>query len=124
MEYIEAKFEDLLADGDPRLQAGSFDCIFSRMMMAVARDWPTYIAQAASLLAPGGYLELQEIAGFVHYSAASPASPNNRVDGAWKWPQALQDLALARGVDFMGVTNLPTYMEAAGLGKVSAVDYP
>ncbi|SMR61229.1 unnamed protein product [Zymoseptoria tritici ST99CH_3D1] len=40
---------------------GYFDYIFSRMLVYGMTDWREYIAQAKSLLAPGGYLELQEL---------------------------------------------------------------
>ena len=53
VEFIQGKYEDLLAAGDPRLELASFDYVFVRMAMGWVTDWPSHISRTQSLLKPG-----------------------------------------------------------------------
>lgn len=60
VSFLQGDFHTLARE-HPTLTQGNFDYIFSRMLVAGMTDWPGYIAQAKALLAPGGYLELQDL---------------------------------------------------------------
>ncbi|KAK4498581.1 hypothetical protein PRZ48_011239 [Zasmidium cellare] len=61
--FIQGDIHELAGDNAqvPELQPGSFDYIFSRMLVFGIRDWPEHFSRLKRLLAPGGWLELQEV---------------------------------------------------------------
>ena len=59
VEYIQGDIREVLGQ-DPRLQVGSFDYIFQRLLIYGMTEWDKYIASIIGLLKPGGWLELHE----------------------------------------------------------------
>lgn len=99
----------------PSVVTGSFDFIFSRMLVYGIRDWPAYISRAKNLLTSGGWLELQEIDSSVLFDGNDRATC---VDSAWL---AEQRAAFATmGVDMGCAPKLQSYLEAQGFVDVSA----
>jgi len=79
------------------------------------RNWQQYINRAASLLKPGGWLEMQEVAMPSVYG--EPYEPRLRCY------VPLRDALQAEGLDLDCAFHLTDYMKNAGLVDVSAVEY-
>ncbi|OCL08998.1 S-adenosyl-L-methionine-dependent methyltransferase, partial [Glonium stellatum] len=62
LTFIQGDIHELLegSNPDPRLAPGSFDLVFSRLLIFGMTDWQRYADAIATLLAPGGYAELHE----------------------------------------------------------------
>ena len=78
VEYIQSKFEDVLHSGDEKLEKGSFDYVFCRMVLLVINDWPLHLARISTLLKPGGFVELQE-ASFMSFFSPSAPDPDRPI---------------------------------------------
>ena len=123
VEYVQGKFQELLESGDRRLELGCFDFVFSRMMLLVISDWPLYIHRIQSLLKPGGWMELQEVSTYTHYSGSSP-TPDQPIDGDWQWASAIKDGCMVRGIECAAGSKMASRMSSAGLSDVEVVEYP
>ncbi|SMR56532.1 unnamed protein product [Zymoseptoria tritici ST99CH_3D1] len=94
LEFIQGNILHLLADGkDERLKEGSFDLVFSRLLISGMQDWKGYIEAVAKLLKPGGVLEMQDIAEWEFYlgdvpssSSSSTMKPISQTEN-WQWPR-------------------------------------
>jgi trans-aconitate methyltransferase len=55
IEYIQANFNDVTSPDQPddRFEKGSFDYIFSRLLVLGMADWRGYIERCAALAKPG-----------------------------------------------------------------------
>jgi SAM-dependent methyltransferase len=110
--FIQGEFRSLVSSGHPKLLPKSFDYIFSRMLVFGMTDWPGYIKQAFELLAPGGWLELQEIHTVYH------DEKKQLLSGSWTWLQEQSDAWAQRGLDIHCGPKLEGYMRSAGLQDV------
>jgi ubiquinone/menaquinone biosynthesis C-methylase UbiE len=60
VEYIQADIRQLMKSDDERFANGSFDYVFSRLLSLGMTDWQGYVSEVSSILAPGGWFEVQE----------------------------------------------------------------
>lgn len=120
IEYVQADIMELIKnDGkDPRFQAGSFNYVFSRLLIFGMADWPGYLSGITTLLGPGGFLEVQE-----------PSVTCTKADGTrlaetwWHYRQWKSD-AEAIGLDFEAGPRLSAYFERTGvLGEINESVY-
>ena len=119
VEYIQAKYEDLLEVGDPPLEQASFDYIFVRMAVCWVTDWPSHITRIMSLLKPGAWAELQDVSLFVHFSGHT----TDPVDKDWEWARVLREDCLGT-IDCSSGLNLESRMKSSGFNDVKSVSYP
>lgn len=61
VEYVQGEFQELVESGDCHLQAGTFDYVFSRLLVLGMNQWPRYFDLVSGLLAPGGWVETHEV---------------------------------------------------------------
>ncbi|KAI4104261.1 MAG: hypothetical protein LQ339_003880 [Xanthoria mediterranea] len=115
VEYILGDVGQLL-NNDPRLAHGSADFVFSRLLLLGITDWAGYVRDVASLLRPGGWVEMQDLAleWYLHGTYCS---------GEWEWMQALFAAGEQKGWDLRCGRNIKGYMEQAGLVDVSVQEY-
>lgn len=114
--FIEGDFHGL-ALSHPEISGGGFEYIFSRLLYYSITDWPAYIAQAIALLAPGGWLELQEIHQ-VFYNA-----DGSEISGSWHWLQHQTQEWRKRGLNMQAGRALPVYLRDAGLIDISTEEF-
>ncbi|KAL8821791.1 MAG: hypothetical protein Q9191_007240 [Dirinaria sp. TL-2023a] len=116
VEYIQGDIRTLL-DTDPRrLPPGTADFVFSRLLILGMTDWAGYIRGAASLLKPGGWLEVQDY-NMDYYLLGEHCS------SSWGWVGALEAAAEKKGWDLRCGTNAKKYMQDAGLVDVQTKRY-
>ena len=61
MSSISRQTSDkLVKSDDERFANGSFDYVFSRLLSLGMTDWEGYVSEVSSILAPGGWFEVQE----------------------------------------------------------------
>lgn len=119
VEYIQGRYEDLLAAGDPRLELASFDYIFIRMAICWVTDWPSHINRIQSLLKPGAWVELQDVSLPIHFSGTDP----HPVDTDWEWVKVVRNVCL-KNTDCASGINLESRMNEGGFSDVRSVEYP
>ncbi|KAF2709258.1 S-adenosyl-L-methionine-dependent methyltransferase [Pleomassaria siparia CBS 279.74] len=93
-----------------------FDFIHTRAMLAAIRDWPRFFQQAYDNLAPGGYLELQEIpfdAMCMDTSLTPETSPLLR------WSSLFVQGAAQAGVDPSAPYHFDTLLRQVGFVDVN-----
>lgn len=107
LEYVQGDIRELVKSGaDPRFQQGSFDFVFNRLLMLGMVDWPGYISSVASLLRPGGWLEIQEP------SMSFWAAEGGKIQDSWEfWPAFKADMK-AIGLDGEIGEKLADYFRA------------
>lgn len=105
IQYIQGSIHDLL--GQHRdLQPGTFDYIYERYLIATATPWPTYLDQIATLLKPGGWLEMTE-SSITFYSGSGEVMPTS--PGGWF--EILREDSRAQGIDLQLGDSLLRYLE-------------
>ena len=116
--FIEGDFRQLAkGGGHPQLQTGSFDYVFSRMLVYGMNDWPGYIAQARDMLNSGGWLELQDMD--FHFFDENKCS----ISESLRWLQDQTTAWMIRGLDVRVGHKLEQYMKDAGLVDVQVREY-
>ncbi|KAI9654356.1 MAG: hypothetical protein M1821_006672 [Bathelium mastoideum] len=115
VEFIKGNIFDL-AGNDPRFQLGSFDFVFSRLLICGMTDWVKYLKTVASLLKPGAPCEFQEFT-WEHYINGE------RVDTKWKWMQACKEGSRRQGLDLFIGKTMPGYARDAGLTDIGQKEY-
>ncbi|CAF9936472.1 MAG: hypothetical protein ALECFALPRED_006862 [Alectoria fallacina] len=106
-----------LSKTDQRLAPGSFDYVFSRLLICGMTDWAGYMRDTvAPLLKPGGWVEVQDL-DYVWYKHGHVCS------GEWKWLRAINEGAKRKGMDLSCGSNAAKYMREAGLVDVSVKRY-
>ena len=60
VEYIQADVRELISAGSEPFSPASFDYVYSRLLSLGMTDWPGYVKQISSILAPAGWFEIQE----------------------------------------------------------------
>ncbi|KAI8627211.1 methyltransferase domain-containing protein [Xylariaceae sp. FL1651] len=89
-----APIADLLARG--ALQRGSFDYVFSRLVLLGIVGWPAHLRDVVmALLAPGGCAELHEYDAMIRSARAGGAE----LGGDWAWFRLWMEDTLAMGLD-------------------------
>ncbi|SMY23951.1 unnamed protein product [Zymoseptoria tritici ST99CH_1A5] len=97
LTFIEGNILHLMAS-DPRLAPGSADLVFSRLLISGMQDWTTHITSVSRLLAPGGWLEMQDIADWNFYVHDDPAP----VSKDWNWVSfCMEKLRGPMGLDML-----------------------
>ena len=61
LNYVQGNIMELAQSGDPRFKPGTFDYVFHRLLVFALTDWSAYVAVVQSLLAPGGWAEMQDL---------------------------------------------------------------
>lgn len=63
VRYLQGDVKDLAGKHD-ELSYGTFDLVFSRLLILGMVDRPTYVDTAGKLARPGGFVEMQEVSEF------------------------------------------------------------
>ena len=115
VEYIIGEVRKLL-NRDVRLASESADFVFSRLLVLGMTDWMGYVRDIASVLRPGGWVEIQDVDldWYLHGSCCS---------GEWEWLKALYLAAQKKGWDLRCGRNVKEYMQQAGLVDISVKEY-
>lgn len=96
--------------------SGSYDVVFSRLMIAGITGWPGYVEKVKGLLNPGGYAEFQEL-----YLQMIDANGNEVAnDGP---AQEIFATTEKMGLDFKAGPKIKGWLEAAGYKNVTQVVY-
>ncbi|KAH7055694.1 S-adenosyl-L-methionine-dependent methyltransferase [Macrophomina phaseolina] len=98
----------------PEVRASSFDLVFSRFLVMGVNDWDAFYARAVVALAPGGWVETQDV-DQVWYDADGACCS----DG-WRWLRAMTAAAARRGLDMSCASRTAGRMEEVGLVEVGA----
>ncbi|KJX97380.1 methyltransferase domain-containing protein [Zymoseptoria brevis] len=80
LTFIEGNVLHLLGKDD-RLAPGTVDLVYSRLLVAGMTDWRGYMTSVSHLLAPGGWLELHDIAGWTYHLGDDPRP----LTDDWEW---------------------------------------
>jgi SAM-dependent methyltransferase len=108
LNYVQGNIMKLAKSNDARFQAASFDYIFHRLLVFAVTDWPAYIAVVQSLLAPGGWAEMQDLDLNVLDGNGDSLS-----DSWWFYHRFHEDCK-AIGLDMHVGSKLAAYMADAG----------
>jgi hypothetical protein len=132
--YLQARIEHIVKDlndwveekhGGDTLRRGSFDYIFARYLVLAVANWPAFISACAALLAPGGWLEVQEGSNFEWYTAASLTTPlNDSPSYPWDWTDTVLSESAKKGYDYHIGKKLHLHMLSSGLNTVTSRYYP
>lgn len=112
MEYIQGDINTLMGQ-DLRLQNGTFDFVFHRMLVAGITDWPAYVQNCFKLLRPGGYVEFQDNP-FRWYDIDS-----RDISREWQWLDIMKACAARKGVDLTAPERMSAYLHEAGFVDVN-----
>lgn len=98
--------------------ANLFDYVFSRFLILGMTDWPAFIRQEYTLLKPGGYAEVQDLA-WEWYDASG-----NIVSREWNWLRCIaEDFEGRKGMDFACGKKAKAWLEEAGFVDVQVYKY-
>ena len=126
ISYIAGDIKQV-ARSDERFMDGDLDYIFGRFLLGGMTAWPAYIRQMASLLRPGGYLEMHEAAFRLYKcSSATPRLPRDDdpvISADWPWLRVLRRGGEQLGLDMDIGANAQRYMREAGLVDVEVKKY-
>ncbi|KAL8736792.1 MAG: hypothetical protein Q9166_000158 [cf. Caloplaca sp. 2 TL-2023] len=125
-EYVEPKPTNLsfIASAMPQVarenasglfDKSTFDLCFSRLVLQGIRDWPSHIETVASLVKPGGYVEVQDIAWEFFKEAGRGVGEDPRMDDEWEWLNVVYRAAQKDGLDFRCGRSMAGWMRDAGL---------
>ncbi|KAK4634338.1 hypothetical protein CLAFUW4_02327 [Fulvia fulva] len=89
-----------------------FDYIFSRLLILVISNWPSFIAKELSLLKPGGWAEIQDLA----WDWLDPSG--SITSSSWQWLELMNSRLHAKGMDTHCGSKAAKWMEAAGFEEV------
>ncbi|KAK8173582.1 S-adenosyl-L-methionine-dependent methyltransferase [Phyllosticta citrichinensis] len=92
------------------LQSNTFTHVFARMIFMGMNDWPGLISRARSLLAPGGYLELQELDCWFTNASGEHI--------AFTFEEAMSTTMQERGIDMRAGSHAAERLRAAGFVDV------
>ncbi|KAF2174252.1 hypothetical protein M409DRAFT_49111 [Zasmidium cellare ATCC 36951] len=118
--FIQGDIHDLADDSAkaPELRRGSFDYIFSRMLVFGIKDWPQHIAQLKRLLTPGGWLELQEVDLTGLFDGQQ-----NSISGDWTWLSEQRAAFAKLGLHIGCAPVLENHLQDAGFQNVHTQMY-
>ncbi|KAG8360291.1 hypothetical protein FVEN_g2194 [Fusarium venenatum] len=110
-EFVPPNVRFIIDDIDEEwAYAEPFDYIHSRMMTFSIKDWEEYIRKIFKALAPGGYIEIQEVSG----SILSDDGTLTKTHALTKWFTLLSEAFIKLGgaaIEFDGIKDM---MEKAG----------
>ena len=113
LSFIQGNFRTL-AGVDPRLQYGSVDFVFSRLLLCGMTDWAGYVRDALKMLKPGCWAEMGDYAEDVFYT------DNRHVPRKdWEWLRS----GVRLGLDLDAGLTIRQYMEEAGFVDVQRWEY-
>lgn len=125
IKAIQNKQSFKLENSDMVIERNSFDSIFSRLLTLVIADWPALIQTFTSLLASGGWLEMQESANPDLFTAASLPRPLHELpNSTFTWAKAMQASAVRSGYDLLIGKHLYGHFLEQGLNEMTSVHYP
>ena len=116
VSYIKGDVLDL-AYKDARLEAGSLDYVYSRLIPLGMDNWRGYVNTAHGLLRPGTWIEVQEL-DFVFYDKDSQP-----IDRDWKWLREVRNTAHSKGLDMNSGSHSASYLQEAGFVDISTTQY-
>ncbi|KAF6221991.1 hypothetical protein HO133_001959 [Letharia lupina] len=114
--FVQGDYHDLLGSEEPHIIPGSMDFVFSRLLISGMTSWPSYILTCHTLLKPNGWLEIQETE-FPYYDDSGIISSD------WKWCQAYQAGARAKGLDLSCAIKAAAWMRESGFDDVHVIMY-
>ncbi|EME42937.1 hypothetical protein DOTSEDRAFT_24936 [Dothistroma septosporum NZE10] len=114
---LKGDFHTLISHNHPSLQPTTFDYIFSRVLAYGMTDWPGYIRKAASLLKPGGWLEIHEIDFDFFDEDLNPMS------SSVSWHDSYVQTFARRGADLHAGRKVEGLIQEAGLEEVRVERY-
>lgn len=94
--------------------SGSLGYVFGRMLFLGINDWPRYFSVAASSLAPGGFIEHQDL-DWKFYRVGTGECLSDR----WEWHQKVVSAIEKLGMSAQAGSNAVHAMEKEGLEIVS-----
>ena len=116
ISYIQGDVRKL-AERDERLGAGTFDYIFSRLLVCGMTDWMGYMRDTVvPLLKPGGWVEVQDL-DYIWYKHSRVCSND------WPWLKAIEHGAKKKDMDLHCGSKAATYMQQAGLVDIAVSRY-
>lgn len=108
------------ADGKPALpkDKGLFDYVFSRLLILGMSDWQSFLKKEFSLLKPGGWAEIHDLA-WDWYDADGTV-----VSDEWSWLRCVrQELESGKGMDLDCGKKAKAWMEEAGFVDIQVYKY-
>ena len=117
LSFIQCNFRTL-AGVDPRLQFGSADFVFSRLLLCGMTDWAGYVRDALKMLKPGCWAEMGDFVEDVFYS-------DNRVvpREKWEWLRSIRAGGVRLGLDLDSGITIRRYMQEAGFVDIERWEY-
>lgn len=115
VSYIEGDVRKLMKS-DERLATASSDYIYQRLLLCGMTNWDSYIKEMATLLRPGGWIEVHDYAQICY-------KDGEVYGGDWKWMKAMREGARQLGLDLDCGLNAQKYMKNAGLVDVEVHKY-
>lgn len=109
---VEGDFLDPAFARHPDVRDGSFGLVFSRFLVMGVNDWDGFYRRAFAVLAPGGWVETQDV-DQVWYDAAG-----KRCSDGWPWLRAMTEAGRRRGLDMECASNAARRMEEVGFADV------
>ena len=118
VEYIQDDFRELVRSGDARLQDGTFDYVFSRLLVLGMTDWPGYLRDVVSLLCDGGWVEIHEFE-----MIATQDINEHIISDDWPAMKALYQLTTRKGLDPKIGSNCNQLMQDCQLRDIREKTY-
>lgn len=120
LTYVQGDIKKLVEQNEGAITAGTFDYVFSRLMMFAITDWSDHVKRLVSLLSPGGWLEMHD---FDHVVFAGPNQKDfpegTGISTTWDWHKHFTKDCLAVGLDMSCGRRLVNWMDGAGAANVS-----
>ncbi|KAI9686356.1 MAG: hypothetical protein M1822_003701 [Bathelium mastoideum] len=116
VSYIKGDVLEL-ANRDERLQHGTLDYVYSRLIPLGMDNWTGYIGTAYCLLKPEAWVEIQELDFVFHNKNSQP------IDGNWKWLREVRRVAQEKGLDMNSGSHSTSYLQQAGFENVRTMEY-
>lgn len=114
------RFEKLNVEEDwTTFEGQQFDFIHGRMIGPNMHDWPSLFQKSWDHLAPGGYLEIQEVQTVVRCDDHSATEESSLVI---RWSQLTSGAAARAGNDPLASNHFPQQLRNQGFGHVKT--YP
>ncbi|KAL6703576.1 hypothetical protein ACN47E_009521 [Coniothyrium glycines] len=133
IEYVQGNVMEIKHDS---FATGSFDFIYSRLLVLGMSNWQGYVERCVSLLKPGGWIEMHDLSNQPHH-VPSPVSsfehlrphditmeqirttshPTDAYQHAspWLWDTTFHKLLAVKHVDLYCGPNIPFLFANAGL---------
>ena len=118
VKYVVGNVRELLPGApNARFEPDHFAYAFSRYLVLGMTDWPGYMAQLFSLLAPGDWAELQEP------ELTWRDAKGEDVSQGWTWFHTMNNVVSKKGVDMQCAGKVEGWMQDAGFVDVQVRTY-